>query len=197
MKKPNDIFKLMKTKRNGGGFERCQERRGIATARMACEKRGAVNVGPPLRRLKTILVPIDFSDASLKAFRYAVPFAEQFGATLCLVHVIEEGSFVNDLPNVVLVRPEQERVREANRELLTLARREIEELVPINPQVRIGKPFHEIVEVAKQLKADLIIIATHGHTGLRRALLGSTAELVVRHAPCPVLVVRQKEQEFV
>jgi nucleotide-binding universal stress UspA family protein len=147
--------------------------------------------------LKTILVPIDFSDASLKAFRYAVPFAEQFGATLCLVHVIEEGSFVNDLDNVVLTRPDGEQVREARKQLVAVAQREIEELVPIDPQVRVGKPFHEIIEAAEQMKADLIIIATHGHTGLKHALLGSTAERVVRHAPCPVLVVHEKEREFV
>jgi nucleotide-binding universal stress UspA family protein len=187
----------MKTKRNGSGCGLCQEQRGISTARMVREKGGAVNEGPPLRKLKTILVPIDFSEASLKALRYAVPFAEQFGAILCLVHVLEQPSFVNDLPNVVLVRREEEQMRDAHRELLTLAQKEIEELVPIKPQVRAGRPFHEIVEVAKQLKAELIIIATHGHTGLKRALLGSTTELVVRHAPCPVLVVRHKVHDFV
>ncbi len=158
---------------------------------------GTFSVDPPLRKLKTILVPIDFSEASFKALRYAVPFAEQFGATICLVHVIEGGSFANDLPNVVLVKSEEEQMRYASRELLNLAQREIEELVPVNPQVRVGKPFHEIVEVAKRLRADLVIIATHGHTGLKRALLGSTAELVVRHAPCPVLAVRETEHEFV
>jgi Universal stress protein family len=69
--------------------------------------------------------------------------------------------------------------------------------VPVNLQVRIGRPFHEIVTLAEALHIDLIIVATHGHTGLKHVFLGSTAERVIRHAPCPVLVVREKEREFV
>jgi nucleotide-binding universal stress UspA family protein len=63
--------------------------------------------------------------------------------------------------------------------------------------VRTGTAFLEIAEAAKSLEADLIIIATHGYTGLKHLLLGSTAERVVRSAPCPVLVVREHEHEFV
>ena len=63
--------------------------------------------------------------------------------------------------------------------------------------VRQGRSFHEIAEAARTLKADLIIISTHGYSGLKHALLGSTTERVVRHAPCPVLVVREHEREFV
>ena len=72
----------------------------------------------------------------------------------------------------------------------------------INPKlmertlVRHGVPFHEITEAARTLQTDLIIIATHGYTGLKHALLGSTAERVVRHAPCPVLSVREVERDF-
>ena len=187
-------FKIMKTK----GTRNRLGRYGLAaTTREAREQSNVPEVLPPLLRLKRILVPIDFSQASLKAFRYAVPFAEQFGATLCLIHVIEKASFLNDVNNVVLARADEEQVKEARKHLVTLAQKEIEELIPVNPQVRIGKPFHEICAVAKELEADLIIIATHGHTCLKRAILGSTAEAVVRHAPCPVLVVREKEKEFV
>jgi len=63
--------------------------------------------------------------------------------------------------------------------------------------VRYGRSFNEIADAARMLKANLIIISTHGYTGLKHALLGSTTERVVRHAPCPVLVVREQEQEFV
>ncbi len=59
------------------------------------------------------------------------------------------------------------------------------------PVIRIGQPFHEIATGAKTLKADLIVVSTHGYTGLKHVLLGSTAERVVRHAPCPVLTVRR------
>jgi nucleotide-binding universal stress UspA family protein len=63
--------------------------------------------------------------------------------------------------------------------------------------VRFGRAFHEIAHAAETLKVDLIIISTHGYTGLKHALLGSTTERVVRHASCPVLVVRPCEHEFV
>ncbi|HTD65875.1 MAG TPA: universal stress protein, partial [Candidatus Limnocylindria bacterium] len=62
--------------------------------------------------------------------------------------------------------------------------------------VRNGVPFHEIAQAAATLKIDLIVISTHGYTGLKHVLLGSTAERVVRHAPCPVLVVRKEERDF-
>jgi universal stress protein A len=63
--------------------------------------------------------------------------------------------------------------------------------------LRSGRPAYEIVEAAKRLDTDLIIISTHGHTGLKHVFLGSTAENVVRYAPCPVLTVREHEHEFV
>jgi len=63
--------------------------------------------------------------------------------------------------------------------------------------VRYGTPFAEIADAARTLKADLIILTTHGYTGLKHVFMGSTAERVVRHAPCPVLTVREKEHEFV
>ncbi|HMJ66829.1 MAG TPA: universal stress protein, partial [Candidatus Binatia bacterium] len=78
-----------------------------------------------------------------------------------------------------------------------LAHDEVEEQTPVQAEVRIGKPHHEIVSLAKVLGADLIVIATHGYSGLKHAVLGSTAERVVRHATCPVLVVREKEKDFI
>ena len=63
--------------------------------------------------------------------------------------------------------------------------------------VRLGQPHREITEAAKELHVDLIVLATHGYTGLKHAFLGSTAERVVRHAPCPVLTVREREHDFV
>jgi nucleotide-binding universal stress UspA family protein len=86
---------------------------------------------------------------------------------------------------------------DATSKLNTLAQAEIEELVPVNVLVRRGKPYHEIATFAKERDIDLIIIATHGYTGLKHLFLGSTAERVVRHAPCPVLAVREREHEFV
>ncbi len=150
-----------------------------------------------LPKLKRILVPIDFSEPSLKALRYAVPFAERFGATIYLVHVIESSFFIADVQNVVLAMPQPELVENARKKLLSLADREIEELVPVSIEVRLGRSFDQIAAAAKELDVDLIIIATHSYTGLKHVLLGSTTERVVRHAPCPVLTVREQEREFV
>lgn len=148
-------------------------------------------------KLKKILVPIDFSDQSLKALRYAVPFAEQFGATLFLTHVVEPTGLVNDLPDVAIALARENQPDAVKTRLTALADSEIEPLIPVKVEVRSGKPFDEIVTLAKTLDIDLIIIATRGNTGLKHIFLGSTAERVVRRAPCPVLVVREKEREFV
>jgi universal stress protein A len=148
-------------------------------------------------KLETIVVPTDFSPESKKALRYASTLAAGCGAVLRLVHVVEPGSFVNDLANVAVIRDDKEVAQEAAVRLQCLAQDEVEELIPVQAEVRIGKPYNEIVSVAKKLGADLIVIATHGYSGLKHALLGSTAERVVRHATCPVLVVREKEKEFI
>jgi len=166
-------------------------------ARSASKQSVVMESTPVDFRLKRILVPTDFSTASIKALRYAAPFAEKFGATICLVHVAEPAPFVNDLANVPLIRSDAAEAQDARARLISLARQEIEELIPVNPQVRFGQPSHEIVDLAKSLKTDLIIMATHGRTGLKHVLLGSTAERVVRYAPCPVLVVREHQREFV
>lgn len=81
--------------------------------------------------------------------------------------------------------------------LVTLAQRHVDPVVPVNPRVRQGKPCAEIVAAARDLNIDLIVLATRGYTGLRHVLLGSTAEQVVRHAPCPVRVVRERERDFI
>lgn len=141
-------------------------------------------------RLKRLLVPIDFSEPSLKALRYAVPLAEKLAASICLVTVVEKGSFLHDLKRVPIVFSEETLVEDAKAKLVILAQKEIGKLTPVIPQVRVGKAHEEIIAAAKRLEADLIIISTHGYTGLKHALLGSTAELVVRHAPCAVLVIR-------
>lgn len=151
----------------------------------------------PKLKVKVIVVPVDFSPESKKALNYAAKLAAGFGAVLRVIHVVETAPFLNDLPNVVLTRSENEMAKEALVKLQAIAQDEIDELIPVQSEVRIGKPYREIVGAAKVLGADLIVIATHGYTGLKHALLGSTAERVVQHAPCPVLVVRESENEFI
>lgn len=153
--------------------------------------------GGPSTRLKRILVPTDFSAPSIKAIRYAVPLAEKFNAILCLVTVVEKGSFLRDLKKVPIVFSQETLVEDAKAKLVMTAQREIGNLTSVIPQVRVGRPDEEILRAAKQLEADLLIISTHGYTGWKHALLGSTTESVVRRAPCPVLVVREQERDLV
>ena len=148
-------------------------------------------VPPADLKLKKILVPLDFSDPSRKAL------VGRFNSTLCLVHVLEPPAFANDFNSSPMAVSDATVLNRLRHKLVMLARREVDPLIHVVPQVRVGKPFHEIVTAAKQMEADLIVIATHGHTGFKHAILGSTAERVVRHAPCPVLVVRERERESV
>ncbi len=152
----------------------------------------------PVRfRIGRILVPMDFSEHSRKALRYARPFAEQFGAQLTLLHVIEPVVLPTDFGYVPAtpVDLDEQRMQDARKQLSGIAG-ELGATVPVDFIVRLGRSWKEIVETAKNKHMDLLIIATHGYTGLKYALLGSVAEKIIRHAPCPVLVVRAEEHDF-
>jgi universal stress protein A len=148
-------------------------------------------------RLKKILVPIDFSPPSKNAFKYAVRFAEEFGGELTLLYVLEPGSMTGGMAIPEATAFVESDIVAAGKNLrsliVSLQNTKIE-----RPRwkVRGGLPAHEIVEAAKEMDVDLIVIATHGYTGWKHFCIGSTAERVVRAAPCPVLVVREKEHEF-
>ena len=140
-------------------------------------------------QLKTLLATTDFSDAARSGVRYAVTLAEHLGATVSLLHVIEPPSWMAGMGDVPLVREDSDVVASARAQLAALAKREGKGDVAVSFSVRTGKPYHEITTAADNRAADLIVIATHGYTGLEHVLLGSTAERVVRHAPCPVLTI--------
>jgi nucleotide-binding universal stress UspA family protein len=140
-------------------------------------------------QLKTILATTDFSDASRAGVRYAVALGGKLGADVTLLHVIEPPSRMAGMEAVAFAREDSEVTALARAQLKTLAERESEDDLRLTSCVRTGKPFHEITTAARGHEADLIVIATHGYTGAKRVLLGSTAEQVVRHAPCPVLTV--------
>jgi nucleotide-binding universal stress UspA family protein len=152
---------------------------------------------PRSLRLKKILVPVDFSPPSKNAFKYAVRFAEEFGGELTLLYVLEPASMTG-----YMAIPEATAFVEGD---IVAAGKNLQSLIGSvrdrkidrpHWKVRAGLPSHEIVEVAKEMDVDLIVIATHGYTGWKHFCIGSTAERVVRAAPCPVLVVREKEHEF-
>lgn len=143
--------------------------------------------------VKKILVPIDFSDCSQFALRYAVNLAKQVDGSLILVHVASSLIAPPEMQyvHVDLKQFQGEIETHASAKLTALAQKEIPATVPASPIVRHGTPWEEITRVAKDRKADLIVIGTHGYSALKQMLLGSTAEKVVRSAGCPVLVVRE------
>ena len=155
-------------------------------------------LGGYMELIKKILVPIDFSDYSKKALQYTVTFAKQFNAELCLIYVIEPVIYPADLSmgQVVIPQTEIDLSTKSRQELESLAKTEIGSLLKYEIIIKNGKPFMEIIETASEIDADLIIISTHGHTGVEHLLFGSTAEKVVRKAPCPVLTIREPMKGF-
>lgn len=151
-------------------------------------------INGPITALKELLVPVDFSDCSKYALRYALAFAKQFEASVTLVSVVPDDSTSFEYASAEYADIVEARKKRYADELKKLA----ESLGKVKCQtlVRVGKPFQEIVLAARELDSDLILISTHGQMNMPKAELGSTAERVVRHAPCPVLVVRQKERAF-
>ncbi len=148
------------------------------------------------RAVKKILVPTDFSEPSNEALQTAVGFARVFGAGIELVHVfvepayvlpppVEMATFPFDMTQVLMrletaLEAQRDRVREAG--------------IPVEMTTLQGRAAPEIVAHAKKVGADLIVMGTHGRSGFQHALLGSVAERVVHHSPCPVLVVPARER---
>lgn len=135
-----------------------------------------------------ILVPTDFSKHSLKALDYAIDFARPHGAELLLVNVIEPIRYTRSIPDVSELL-EHRRV-EAAEQIAELEKQTKQRYPKCRSEVHFGIPYEVINEVAERSKADLIIIATHGHSSFYHLFLGSVAERVVRTAQCPVLTVR-------
>ncbi len=148
--------------------------------------------------IKKILVPIDFSDYSKSALRYSVNFAKSFNASITLIYVVEPIIYPPDfsMGQIAIPTVNTEWDERAKEELDKLAKTEIPAELKVKTLIKTGKPFIEIIETAKEEDSDLIIIATHGHTGVEHILFGSTAEKVVRKAPCPVLTLREPIKGF-
>ena len=145
--------------------------------------------------IKKILVPIDFSEHSKNALQYAISFAKQFDSELILVYVVEPTIYPADFSfgQIAVPNIENDLRERGEAELKQLVLTQIGDVLPARTLVLTGKPFLEIIDTADEENVDLIIIATHGHTGVEHILFGGTAEKVVRKAPCPVLVVRPVE----
>lgn len=146
---------------------------------------------PTVFRLQNILVPIDFSETSRQALAYAVPLARQFGARITLLHVVDLPAYPPEF-GYMLVNETQD-FEDQGKMLGEWAAQSVPAELLAGCQVRHGAAWDAVVNAARETGADLIVLTTHGYTGLKHALLGSTAERIVRHAPCPVLSVRQPE----
>jgi nucleotide-binding universal stress UspA family protein len=141
-------------------------------------------------KLQHLLVPVDFTPATLPALRFANTLAEHFGSTVCLLHVIEDHPMAMGEAAVMVTKLDAELSEEATEQLSRLARDELSPSLSVKPLVRRGNAAREILHAAETLDADLIVLATHRRSRLGRLLWGSTAPQVERHAPCPVLVIR-------
>ena len=148
--------------------------------------------------IKKILVPIDFSDYSKSSLKYATNFANKFNAGITLIYVVEPVIYPPDfsMGQIAIPSVNAEWDLKAKEELEKLGKQEIPESIKVSILIKTGKPFLEIIDTAADENIDLIIIATHGHSGVEHILFGSTAEKVVRKAPCPVLTLREPIKGF-
>jgi nucleotide-binding universal stress UspA family protein len=144
-------------------------------------------------KIKSILVALDFSPASMKALNYAVSLAKKLNAFVHLVHVQPRDDASALAMGGHLKLEPANAMTFFRRKLTGIQRKYVPSSPPQNSHLRTGRPYQEICDLAHEIKADLIILATRGNTGLKRILLGSTTERVVRFATCPVLVVRQRK----
>jgi nucleotide-binding universal stress UspA family protein len=146
--------------------------------------------------IKTILVPVDFSSCSRDGLRYAIGFANEFGAKIIVQHATYLGYIYSSEGNAIYdVRAMQETAREnAERQMRELVHTVKFGRVKFGTVLTEGSPVLDICAFAKDRDADLIITSTHGLTGFKHVLIGSIAEQVVRHAPCPILVVPSHPQ---
>lgn len=142
---------------------------------------------------KTIVFPTDFSTASDAALEHAATLAKSMGATLLIVHVEEPplayggGELYYGIPE-----PDSERILKMLEDV-----KPKDPSVPFTHRLSMGDPAGEIVRIATDEGAELIVLGTHGRTGVTRLLMGSVAEAIVRRAPCPVLVYRETAEKLV
>jgi len=142
--------------------------------------------------LKNILVPTDFGPASQAALSYGCNLADTFAATVHVLHVMDNSLFQARFADPAIIEA-------ATREQLNdqVAAIEVQRLSTNVVIEKFDSPTDSILRYAKSARIDLIVMGTHGRKGAAHVLLGSVAEQIVRSAPCPVLVVRSPEREFI
>jgi len=153
-----------------------------------------------IQNVKKILAPIDFSEHSMNAMRSAMEMAKDVGAEVHLVHVIAPHHHFIPLPLATNVEQSRELAREAamieqaEEELARIKKDEFGDSKKVLTFAVVGHPVQKLVDYAKEQSIDLIVMATHGRSGIEHTLIGGTTEKVVRNSPCSVLVIRARQQ---
>jgi nucleotide-binding universal stress UspA family protein len=147
------------------------------------------NEGGKMASVKTILVPTDFSLYSDRAMQYAAMLARAFKARILMIHVIEPLTY--SVTDTLTVTDHFVALKTIAKPLLENARKKYQKRgLSVETDVLSGAPYREILQRARRAGVDMIVMGTHGRTGVEHFLLGSVAEKVVRLAPCPVVTVR-------
>lgn len=146
--------------------------------------------------IKTILCPVDFSETSKTAFRYACEFARSMGSKIVLLNVVEPGPIAVDM-TLTYIPVEEDLAAAAKKDFVALVEDAAKMGIETSSEVIIGIPSEVILEKVAAVDADLVIMGSHGKTGLSRLLMGSVAEAVIRKAGVPVLIVKANEKEFI
>ena len=146
-------------------------------------------------KIQKIVCPVDFSNCAQQALNYASELAKQFDAELSVVHAYEDpAAYVTPMPMSGYVGPGAELLLELRKQLevgLAQTKADVEKRgVRVRSELLEGTPYRVVLDWAKEYGADMIVVGTHGHTGLTHALLGSVTERIVRMAHCPVLTIR-------
>jgi len=147
--------------------------------------------------VKKILFPVDFSSNSYQVADHVISFARKFDAHIYLIHVLEclvplQGFYI---PHISVETLEEDLKKAADKKMEEFIHKKMQDSRAITSQVIIGIPHVEILKMAQEQGIDMIIMGTHGWTGLEHVIFGSVAGKVVRKAPCPVLTVRVKPEE--
>jgi len=151
-----------------------------------------------MKEIKKILFPTDFSEGSDEVFSYVLSMAQKFNASIDIIHVIHEFADITGfyVPHISYDVLEKEMEEAAFNNMKSFCEKNIASGINYKIYTRKGTPFIEIIKAAREMTSDLIIMGTHGRTGIDHVLFGSTAEKVVRKSPVSVLTVRCRGKEF-
>jgi len=148
-------------------------------------------------KIERILFPTDFSECAEHAQQYATELAKRFETKLYLMHVLDTRIYGHLEPFANTVWSIYDAKEQAAKSITEIVPEKERKALQVESLVREGTPFVEIIKFAKEAEIDLIVLGTHGRTGLTHMLIGSVAEKVVRKAPCPVLTIRPDNVDFV